>query len=385
MFTNRSKSIEHHSCHKRFLFCYNELHKAVMKLKYSRQAYTPQHQGISHNHPKVSPDELPSKMDSMWYRVVVLHFLIVRILSYKTGLLIMPFPVVGVTRPNFLILTPICVSLGVGSALLSGFPITWGVVGIVLLGALMAHVSVNALNEYFDFHSGLDAKTDRTPFSGGSGTLIIQPHLAPQALIIGAISLLITLACGLYLIQVSGWGLIPIGLIGILIIITYTSWINRYRFLVLIASGFCFGPLMVIGTHYALTSQLSIAALLLSLTPFFLVNNLLLLNQIPDIDADRSIGRNNYAISWQAPKRARLFLAFSLAAYVAIVSGVMLGHLPMTALLCLLTIGLVYKIYVVIKRETSDRDQLIASLGRNVILTLLTPSLIFIGILMDTL
>ncbi|MCG7916312.1 MAG: prenyltransferase [Candidatus Thiodiazotropha taylori] len=297
----------------------------------------------------------------------------------------MPFPVVGVTRPNFLILTPICVSLGVGSALLSGFPITWGVVGIVLLGALMAHVSVNALNEYFDFHSGLDAKTDRTPFSGGSGTLIIQPHLAPQALIIGAISLLITLACGLYLIQVSGWGLIPIGLIGILIIITYTSWINRYRFLVLIASGFCFGPLMVIGTHYALTSQLSIAALLLSLTPFFLVNNLLLLNQIPDIDADRSIGRNNYAISWQAPKRARLFLAFSLAAYVAIVSGVMLGHLPMTALLCLLTIGLVYKIYVVIKRETSDRDQLIASLGRNVILTLLTPSLIFIGILMDTL
>ena len=297
----------------------------------------------------------------------------------------MPFQVVGVTRPNFLILTPICVSLGVGSALLSGFPISWGVLGIVLLGALMAHVSVNALNEYFDFHSGLDAKTDRTPFSGGSGTLVMQPHLAPQALIIGTVSLLITLACGLYLIQVSGWGLIPIGLLGILIIISYTSWINRYRFLVLIASGLCFGPLMVIGTHYALTGQLSIAALLLSLAPFFLVNNLLLLNQIPDIEADLSVGRNNYAIAWDAPNRARLFLIFSLSAYVAIFSGVILGYLPVTALLCLLTAGLVYKIYKTIKKDTNDRDQLIASLGRNVILTLMTPSLIFLGILMGTL
>ncbi|MEJ2619184.1 MAG: prenyltransferase [Candidatus Thiodiazotropha sp.] len=297
----------------------------------------------------------------------------------------MPFPVVGVTRPNFLILTPVCVSLGVASALLSGNVISWGILGIVLLGAIMAHISVNALNEYFDFHSGLDAKTQRTPFSGGSGTLVMQPHLAPQALVIGAVSLLITLGCGLYLIQLVGWGLIPIGLLGILIIISYTSWINRYRFLVLIASGFCFGPLMVNGTHYALTGQLSATALILSLTPFFLVNNLLLLNQIPDIEADRSTGRNNYAIVLNAAGRAKLFLIFSLFAYLAVVCGVLLGLLPVTTLLGLLTAGLVYKIYVVVKQQSCERDQLIASLGRNVIVTLITPSLIFIGVLLEAL
>jgi 1,4-dihydroxy-2-naphthoate octaprenyltransferase len=295
----------------------------------------------------------------------------------------MPFPVVGVTRPNFLILTPVCVSLGLASALLSGNTISWWILGIVLLGAVMAHISVNALNEYFDFHSGLDAKTQRTPFSGGSGTLVMQPHLAPQALIIGTVSLLITLCCGLYLIQLVGWGLVPIGLLGMLVIISYTSWINRYRFLVLIASGFCFGPLMVNGTHYALTGQLSSTALLLSLTPFFLVNNLLLLNQIPDIEADRSIGRNNYAITLNAAERAKLFLIFSLFAYLAVVCGVLIGLLPVTTLIGLLTAGLVYKIYVVVKQESSERDQLIASLGRNVIVTLITPSLIFIGVLID--
>jgi 1,4-dihydroxy-2-naphthoate octaprenyltransferase len=294
------------------------------------------------------------------------------------------FAVVGVTRPNFLILTPVCVALGVGSALLSGYSISWIVLGVVLLGALMAHISVNALNEYFDFHSGLDAKTNRTPFSGGSGTLVMQPHLAPQALIIGVVSLVITLGCGLYLIQFVGWGLIPIGMLGLLIIISYTSWINRNRFLVLIASGFCFGPLMVNGIHYALTGQLSITALLLSLAPFFLVNNLLLLNQIPDIEADRSIGRNNYAISWAAPKRALLFLTFSISAYLSILSGVLFNLLPTSTLLGFLTAGLVYKIYVVIKEETNDTDQLIASLGKNVIVTLLTPTLIFLGILIDS-
>ena len=42
---------------------------------------------------------------------------------------------------------------------------------LALAGGLLAHISVNALNEYLDFTSGLDLTTLRTPFSGGSGTL----------------------------------------------------------------------------------------------------------------------------------------------------------------------------------------------------------------------
>lgn len=292
-----------------------------------------------------------------------------------------PFPVIGVTRPNFLILTPVCISLGVGSVLLSGHPLSLHLLSIVILGALMAHISVNALNEYIDFHSGLDAKTDRTPFSGGSGTLVLQPNLAPHALIVGVVSLLITLGCGLYLIQIVGWGLVPIGLLGILIIIVYTSWINRSRFLVLIASGFCFGPLMVVGTHYALTGQFSSTALLVSLVPFFLVNNLLLLNQIPDIEPDRSVGRDNYAIAFNSQQRALLFLGFCISAYVSVILGALLGLLPPASLISLITAVLVYQIYIVIRDHEGATDLLIPSLGKNVLLTLITPVLVFLGIL----
>ncbi|MES9990319.1 MAG: prenyltransferase [Candidatus Thiodiazotropha sp.] len=294
-----------------------------------------------------------------------------------------PFPVVGVTRPNFLILTPICISLGLASVLLSGETVAWKLFAVVLLGAIAAHISVNALNEYTDYHSGLDFKTDRTPFSGGSGTLVIQPRLAPYALGIGLASLLITLLSGLYLLQHAGWGLVPIGALGVLIILTYTSWINRHRVLVLIAPGLGFGPLMVVGTHYALTAKYSMTAVLLSMVPFFLVNNLLLLNQIPDVDADRSVGRDNFAIAWSPVKSAWLYLVFSLLAYMTVILGVIIESLPGSALLGLLTAAMAYRIFNGVRHYNGDIKQLIPYLGRNVIVTLVTPFLIFLGIMID--
>jgi 1,4-dihydroxy-2-naphthoate polyprenyltransferase len=293
------------------------------------------------------------------------------------------FPVVGVARPNFLILTPICISLGLASALLSGIPIDWTRFAVILVGGLMAHVSVNALNEYADYQSGLDFKTDKTPFSGGSGTLVMQPRLAIQALMLGILALLTTILCGLYLVQQTGWGLTPIGLAGVAIIVLYTGWVNRNRYLVLITPGLGFGPLMVMGTHYALTGTYQGLAWLFSLIPFFLVNNLLLLNQIPDREADRSVGRDNFAIAWGAEGTARLFLGFALLAYASIILGVLGGLLPVLALLGLLTLPLTYQVFLGVREYNGDLPKLIPYLGKNVAITLATPLLISVGVFAD--
>jgi 1,4-dihydroxy-2-naphthoate octaprenyltransferase len=295
--------------------------------------------------------------------------------------MMIPFPVIGVARPNFLMLTPVCICLGLASVLLSGELVDWGLFTVIMLGALMAHVSVNALNEYQDFQSGLDFKTEKTPFSGGTGTLVMQPRLATQALMLALVALGITIVCGLFLMLRVGWGLAPIGLLGVVIILFYTSWINRNRYLVLIAPGLSFGPLMVVGTDYALTGSYSGIALLLSLVPFFMVNNLLLMNQIPDIEADRSVGRDNFAIGLQANKTALLYLISAGLAYLAIVTGVVIGVLPLTALIALITGWLTYQAYVQIREYRGDVATLVPAMGKNVIVTLLTPFLLFIGIL----
>ena len=66
--------------------------------------------------------------------------------------------ILGPMRVPFLILTPACVLLGIATAARSGVPIHPVQVLIVLIGAVGTHISVNALNEYEDFKSGLDAR-----------------------------------------------------------------------------------------------------------------------------------------------------------------------------------------------------------------------------------
>ena len=191
----------------------------------------------------------------------------------------------GPMRIPFLILAPVCVLLGIGTAFWTSGELNILHAVLTLIGAITAHISVNALNEYFDFKSLLDTKTQRTPFSGGSGTLQRNPEAAPYALWIGIGCLAITVLTGVYFLANSGLGLLPLGLLGVVVIVLYTVWITRYPLLCLFAPGIGFGTVMVAGTHYALTGEYALEAWVASLVPFFLVSNLLLVNQFPDVDA----------------------------------------------------------------------------------------------------
>jgi 1,4-dihydroxy-2-naphthoate octaprenyltransferase len=201
-------------------------------------------------------------------------------------------------RPSFLILSPICVFLGTSTAIASQITIDTSIVLLVITGALCAHISVNTLNEYADFKSGLDLVTVKTPFSGGSGALPREPAMANTVLSAGLVTLFTTAAIGIYFVKQHGMLVLPIGIIGLVTILTYTKWINRWPLLCLIAPGLGFGLLMVTGTHLVLSSQISLTTWLAALVPFFLVSNLLLLNQYPDIQADKSVGRNHLAIAY---------------------------------------------------------------------------------------
>jgi len=101
-------------------------------------------------------------------------------------------------RLPFLILTPACVVLGLATAIWTSGHVNWLHFFLVLIGALSAHISVNTFNEYFDFKSGLDAKTIRTPFSGGSGMLPENPEMGNAALIMAWVFLALTGAIGIY-------------------------------------------------------------------------------------------------------------------------------------------------------------------------------------------
>ena len=211
---------------------------------------------------------------------------------------------------------------------------------LALVGAICAHISINVFNEYFDFKSGLDARTKRTPFSGGSGTLPANPAMVRTALTTAVVTLLSTAAIGLYFVFVRGMWLLPLGVLGFFIIFAYTPWLAHRPFVCLIAPGLGFGPMIVMGTHFVLTGEYSWVAFWASLIPFFLVSDLLLLNQFPDVEADRSIGRRHLPIVIGRRASSLIYGAFLLLTYLVIILSVLLGTMPKASLIGLLTIAI---------------------------------------------
>ena len=283
-------------------------------------------------------------------------------------------------RVPFLILTPACVVLGLAAAVWTSGQVNWFHFVLVLIGALSAHVSVNIFNEYFDFKSGLDADTIRTPFSGGSGRLPESPEIAQPALIMAWIFFGITALIGLFFVFTIGSGLIPLGLLGLLIIYFYTEWITRFPLLCLIAPGLGFGTLMVMGTDFVLTGQYSWTAFLASLVPFFLVNNLLLLNQFPDVEADQNVGRKHLPIKIGKEKSSWIYIVFLLLPYAVIVFGVITGYFPLSSLIGFLSLPLVILNSRGVLHHADNTEELIPFLGQNVIINLVTPVLVAIGL-----
>jgi 1,4-dihydroxy-2-naphthoate octaprenyltransferase len=289
--------------------------------------------------------------------------------------------VIGTMRPNFLLLAVACVFVALAAAIWThGQVNAWHAV-LAFIGGLAAHACVNAINEYQDVKSGLDFRTNRTPFSGGSGTLIQDTSKAPIVLWTVIVTALVAVLIGVYFSIVVGWLILAIGAIGLVVIFTYTQLINKQPLLCLIAPGFGFGTLMVIGSYYVLTGTITCTAVLTSFVPFFLVSNLLLLNQFPDVEADKTVARKHYPIMIGKKSSAVIYIAFLAATYVTIVLGVVVKLTPAWTLISLLTLVSAIPTARAVLKNAEDTPALIPSMIQNVLLNLVTPVLMGIGFL----
>lgn len=285
-------------------------------------------------------------------------------------------PIIQSLRGPFLVLTPVCVFLGVSTVVANQATVDFQLLALALLGALLAHISVNTFNEYLDFKSGLDLATTRTPFSGGSGALPGNPSAAGAVLAVGGLSLIATLAIGIFFVQHSGMGILPIGAAGLVLITTYTGWINTRPFLCLIAPGFGFGFLMVGGTYFVLAGTYAPLPWTVATVPFFLVNNLLLLNQYPDIQADIRAGRRHFPIAYGTKRSSCLYAGFALATVALITLCVMMNYFPTLSLIALLPMPLAFFAWSGAMKYGEQIGSHPQYLAANVAVTLLTPLLL---------
>jgi 1,4-dihydroxy-2-naphthoate octaprenyltransferase len=175
-------------------------------------------------------------------------------------------------------------------------PLEFSVLNAILiyLGVFCLHSSVDLLNDYFDFKRGIDLRTKKTKFSGGTGVLP-EGLLSPtRVYLAGIVFLLIGLMIGGFFVFSKGY------IIGLILLFAAISILLYSTKLVNLGLGELFvgikGMLIVVGTYYVQTSMLAVEAAVLGTVVGLLSSTVLYVNSIPDIKPDREGGRRTLAI-----------------------------------------------------------------------------------------
>jgi len=280
-------------------------------------------------------------------------------------------------RFQFLPLTVIMVSLGTAIGAYEGH-FHFGHFLLAMLGSLLVHMTVNVINDYYDYVDGIDLNTQRTPFSGGSGVLPLNLLKPKQAFWFGTICLLVAMAIGFYFVMIKGWFLFPLLLLAGFCAYFYNVYLSKWHMGEIFA-GLSFGPLLVLGAYYVQTGRYSWETLVASLAPGILTLNLLFLNEFPDREADRKGGRRHFVISLGKKDASYLFVALLTASYLCIIAGVLTKMMPAVALIGLGTIGFGWKAAKGAMKYYDNTEKLVPVLGANVITILGTQALLAVG------
>ena len=215
---------------------------------------------------------------------------------------------------------------------------------LAIFGVLLLHLSSNVFNDYFDVSDGTDEANNEyfqpggAAITGGSRAIelgiITLSKTKTVALSLLAASLLVAGILFYNIYQLTGAtsnieGALAVGLSGLFLGYFYTARPLRLvarRGLGELSIFLAFGPLLTLGTGYAISAETigflsSEFYMLLSLgIPFgLLTTNILYINQFPDAESDAKTGKNHLVVTF-GKKAARwgYLVILSLAFYSSV-------------------------------------------------------------------
>jgi 1,4-dihydroxy-2-naphthoate octaprenyltransferase len=188
---------------------------------------------------------------------------------------------------------------------------------------------------------------------------------------------------GLGLLAMRGsTALLLIGVVGIVVSLGYTAPPLKfvYRGLGEIAVALGFGPFMLVGAYVVQTrGALTWEPLAASIPVALLVALILYVNEIPDRRGDAHAGKRTLPVRFSRRAVIAGYNVAAAGAYVALVAGVVLGALPVPALLMLLTIPLALQVSRGLEPNYDNPYGLMAVMGVNVKLHLVAGLALLAG------
>jgi 1,4-dihydroxy-2-naphthoate octaprenyltransferase len=198
-----------------------------------------------------------------------------------------------------------------------------------LLVALFIQIGTNYANDLFDFLKGTDNEARLGPArmtSSGEATPRMMGIATAVAMLLGFIS-------GLYLVSLTGWPLLVLGLVCIVAGVAYTGgpFPLAYNALGDVFVFVFFGLVATAGTYYTQAMTVHPAALVLGSHIGALATCLLIVNNTRDIENDRAHRKITTAVLLGAQRARAMYVVVMAAAYLAPLVAAGLGWAPMGA------------------------------------------------------
>ena len=269
------------------------------------------------------------------------------------------------------------VSLGTAVAARDGFfNLTYYVLAVI--GVTLAQNAVNVLNDYYDYKTGVDATTVKTPFSGGSKFLVSGLIRPKSALSFGLGSFLLAIPIGAYFILTRGLTLLGLVTVAAISVYFYTTTFARI-YLGEFLAGLNLGPLAIIGAYFVQTASISPGAVAVGLAPGIMIANVLYLNEMPDIEADAAAGRKNIPILLGRKRAAKLYALIETIAVAWIPVAIIFGLTSPLTIIALICLPFAVKAINVTLKEFSNTSKLVPALAANVATAYLTIAFLIVG------
>ena len=272
--------------------------------------------------------------------------------------------------------------LGSTVAVSSGYHIHWKYTLLAILVIILVEIGKNGVNEYFDFKSGADlyvSTENRTQFSGGK-KVIVDGLLSLRQ--VAWISFLFLIAAALFAVPLLKYNdqIIWFGIAGIFLSVAYSMPPLQlsYRGLGEIVVGLTFGPIVVNGAYFLQAKQIDIAPILLSIPLGFLIANVLWINEIPDIEADRKAGKMNLVARRGRAEALHGYGLLFILAYIAVIACAILLRNPIYAT-AIITSVFALKAFRIAKENVTDTQKLVAANGLTILNYLATGIILSIA------
>lgn len=186
--------------------------------------------------------------------------------------------------------------------------------GIALICSVLIQVGTNFVNDLYDFLSGADTDTRKGPTRAlASGLITVNEMKAAIIIVFG-----VTFLLGLYLVYISTWITLLIGLLSIFAGIAYTAgpYPLAYNGLGDVFVFLFFGIVGTVGTYYVQLVHVSTLVIWASIPVGALITNILVVNNYRDIDEDREVGKNTLAVKMGRRFTQYQYFIFMILSYL---------------------------------------------------------------------